>query len=99
MVCRVNISLNVNATGAAEEWHNPDTLQGMIDRHREIMEGAEFIIVGPAVLIPETSATYRGSYQVWWPIRNNGVHTWVFINTEGEPLFRASLPRAIEMVR
>jgi len=96
----VNISLHVNATPPGGDRHDPDTVQDKIDRHRDIMEGAGFRILGPAVLVPE-NAMFPGSYQVWWPIATAkaDVYVWAFINTAGEPVYRPTLPTPEAMVR
>lgn len=93
-------TLNTMPLGDAE------TLQEEIDEHAEIMRGAGFNVIGPAVLVPE-GGDYRGtgSYQVWFPcivesdVDNVTVDTsaWVYVDTEGRAILVEELPEAEEM--
>lgn len=92
----MNINLMIADGGYAEDG---DTLQSSIDEHREIMQGAGFTIVGPAVLLPEMDPAYPGSYRVWWPVDSDTTDgaSWVYIDPDGVAVFRAALPTADEM--
>lgn len=89
----INLATNypVDANG------EPETFQSQLEEHQDIMQSAEFDIVGPAVLIPDPDPNYPGAYQVWNPFFDGERHMWVWINTEGVAVETDFLPLAEDM--
>lgn len=90
----INLANNypIDADGA------PDSFQSQIEEHQDIMKGADFNIIGPAVLIPDPDPNYPGAYQVWNPIRDEDNRPmWVWINPDGVALESDALPLAGDM--
>lgn len=91
--------MNISLTMDREEHFGGtmESIQDEIDRHRTIMAGVGYDIIGGSVLIPEDGA-YPGSYQVWTPVRDEDNATgWVFVDTAGVVMTRDNLPLATEM--
>lgn len=77
----MNISLS---NGSGQHPSEPDdcNLQGDIEEHRQILEGAGYNLTGNTALLNE-GTDYPGSYQVWSETTQD---TWVYIDTEGNAI-------------